>query len=694
MKMRRIVSLLLAVLLMCCMGNTFVGAASVTKISTLEQLYAISEDLTGNYELTENIEIPASAYEEGGIFANGFLPIGLTITTKPLDNREYYTPTKFEGTFDGKGHTISGLVLSDADMAILPDYVGLFAQNEGTIQNLILRDVTVNYTRTPSTVDAHLSVGTIVAQNNGTVSNCAVLNATVTATRSSKLHIGGIAGSSYNMIRDCYFSGTVTANNNGASSALCAGGIVGSLFNGTVTTSLTDSTVTATGGTDVRKGSIYGRSAGVSSNNYAVSNLTAEQLKTASTFKGFDFNTIWLMENTAPMLRIVHTHSFRWITTSTTHRYACATCPAIETGTEGEHINENNDEFCDTCGYNFGHVHDYATAWESNETNHWHECKGSTCIEQTALAVHSPSAVITFKDQQPTCGASGKGYTECTVCKRILTQNEIIPATGDHAYDNACDASCNICNTPRTVGEHKYDNACDTDCNICFTPRTITHSYGEYVYNNDATYTADGTKTRTCKVCGNKETVIAANTKLSYENVKTNFTDVKSGAYYETAVSWAVVNKVTTGTTDTTFSPDNQCTRGQIVTFLWRAAGSPKATTTTTAFTDIKKDSYYYDAVLWAVEKGITTGTSATAFSPNSTCTRGQIVTFLWRFWGEEKATVSNPFSDTSNDAYYAEAMLWAVENGITTGTSANKFSPANACTRGQCVTFLYRSFC
>ena len=169
------------------------------------------------------------------------------------------------------------------------------------------------------------------------------------------------------------------------------------------------------------------------------------------------------------------------------------------------------------------------------------------------------------------------------------------------------------------------------------------------------------------------------------------FVDVPADAYYYDAVLWAVGEKITSGTSATTFSPDAVCTRAQAVTFLWRAAGSPAPKSGAMPFTDVAEDSYYHDAVLWAVEQGITAGTSANTFSPDATCTRAQIVTFLWRAQ-ESPATGSvNPFTDVAADAYYNSAVLWAVENGITAGTSANTFSPDNDCTRAQIVTFLYR---
>lgn len=170
------------------------------------------------------------------------------------------------------------------------------------------------------------------------------------------------------------------------------------------------------------------------------------------------------------------------------------------------------------------------------------------------------------------------------------------------------------------------------------------------------------------------------------------FVDVPEGSYYEEAVAWAVENGITKGTSDTTFEPNGTCTRAQAVTFLWRAAGSPAPKTSTMPFTDVKAGSYYYDAVLWAVENGITKGTSDTTFSPNATCSRGQIVSFLWRALGSPAVSGSAVFTDVKTGSYYETAVLWAVENGITNGTGNNAFSPNADCTRAQIVTFIWRA--
>lgn len=193
----------------------------------------------------------------------------------------------------------------------------------------------------------------------------------------------------------------------------------------------------------------------------------------------------------------------------------------------------------------------------------------------------------------------------------------------------------------------------------------------------------------TFKMPSGKVTIEA--TFAEIEAFENPFTDVAEGAYYYDAVLWAAENGITGGTSATTFSPAVTCTRAQTVTFLWRAAGSPEPETTVCPFTDVTPDKYYYDAVLWAVENGITSGTSATTFSPNATVTRAQNVTFLWR-WAESSAVEAvNPFTDVAADMYYHDAVLWAADEGITAGTSATTFSPDDPCLRSQIVTFLYR---
>ena len=169
------------------------------------------------------------------------------------------------------------------------------------------------------------------------------------------------------------------------------------------------------------------------------------------------------------------------------------------------------------------------------------------------------------------------------------------------------------------------------------------------------------------------------------------FVDVPEDSFCHDAVEWAVEHGITNGVTDQYFDPNGICTRAQAVTFLWRAAGKPAPKNREMPFTDVGPNAYYHDAVLWAVEQGITRGTTETTFSPNQQCSRGHIVTFLYRAQNSPPALGTNPFTDVSYGSFCYHAALWAVTHGVTNGTTATTFSPNAPCTRGQIVTFLYR---
>ena len=177
-------------------------------------------------------------------------------------------------------------------------------------------------------------------------------------------------------------------------------------------------------------------------------------------------------------------------------------------------------------------------------------------------------------------------------------------------------------------------------------------------------------------------------------SVVTAFDDVKASDYYYDPVLWALDKGVTSGTSSTKFSPYDACLRSQVVTFLWRAAGKPTATSKDNPFVDVKPGDYYYDAVLWAVEKGITYGADSTHFEPNGVCNRSQVVTFLYRaFVNAPVDSTANPFTDVPAGEWYAAPVLWAVKEGIAYGLSATKFGPNDVCNRSQVVTFLYRAY-
>ena len=241
-----------------------------------------------------------------------------------------------------------------------------------------------------------------------------------------------------------------------------------------------------------------------------------------------------------------------------------------------------------------------------------------------------------------------------------------------------------------------------------------THTWGDWVITKQPTCGSAGLRTRTCSTCStqNQETIPATGEHIPDGNTDPSkstyckicgillkagdgviaFEDVRSTDYYFDAVQWAVENEITNGLSDTTFGPDASCTRAQIVTFLWRSAGSPAPKGSSNPFADVRSSDYYYDAVLWAVENGITSGTSDTRFGSDEACTRAQSMTFLYRAAGAPAVTGDSAFTDVASSAYYADAVRWALAEGVTSGTSASTFSPDSDCTRSQIVTFLYRA--
>lgn len=261
-------------------------------------------------------------------------------------------------------------------------------------------------------------------------------------------------------------------------------------------------------------------------------------------------------------------------------------------------------------------------------------------------------------------GCMTGGYTGdevCTVCGKVFKQGSVIFALGHDPQPARVKAP--------TCTESGYTG--DLICMRCGDMTQI-----------GKTVAAAGHKFfgGVCSVCGTKGAEAAP-----------KFDDVKSGAFYFDAVQWAVENGITNGTGKNTFSPNDVCSRYQIVMFLWRAAGQPEAKAAA-SFADVKPGDIFYEAVQWAVERGITKGTSSTSFSPYAPCTRGQIVTFLYRSAGSPKVSGACNFSDVSSGSFCHDAVIWASSEGITNGTSAGRFSPNEGCTRAQVVTFLYRA--
>ena len=323
---------------------------------------------------------------------------------------------------------------------------------------------------------------------------------------------------------------------------------------------------------------------------------------------------------------------------------------------------------------------------------------------------------------EPTCTEPGQTEgAHCAVCLEILTEPQPIPALG-HKWDDGVVIkeptvlaegerlhTCIRCSTTKVVPipalghEHRYQTvATEPTCTeqgyttytcecgesyIADYVDALGHAWGDWIVIQEPTTTENGVEAHTCTRCGHAE-------QRSIAKLENPFSDVAPGSFFYEPVIWAIENGITNGTSATTFGPNDQCMRAHVVTFLWRAVGSPEPTRTDNPFVDVKPTDFYYKPVLWAVENGITSGMDATHFGPTAYCNRAQVVTFLYRTMGNPAVgAATNPFTDVAAGSFYEKPVLWAVENGVTAGLSATSFGPNSICNRAQIVTFLYRAF-
>lgn len=287
---------------------------------------------------------------------------------------------------------------------------------------------------------------------------------------------------------------------------------------------------------------------------------------------------------------------------------------------------------------------------------------------------HSNETTVT----EPTC--KGEGYTlvVCTVCGE-RQRTDPVAALGHDYQATVTEPTC-------TAGGYtRHECSRCGDAYRTDSTEKLGHAYDEGQETKEPTLTTMGRVTYSCVRCEDSYT----ETTPKWTNP---FLDLDKKAYYFTPVLWASNNGVTTGTSAELFSPEGSCTRGQVVTFLWRMAGKPLGYSEDLNFHDVSEDAYYSDAVNWAVSQGITNGIGGGLFGPERVCTRCEVVTFLHRYLGSARPKQTEGFWDVPKDAYFLESVYWALEQGITQGTEVNRFSPNDTCTRAQIVTFLYRA--
>ena len=680
-------------------------------------------------------------------------PIGWALNGEVNGAKKQICAYPFRGNYDGGGYSISGLVIGSESAPADMMTAGLFGLTSGsvssnaqldgseqtvTIKNVNLKNVYINVSTRYETYVGGL-VGS--AQNGICIDNCTVSGKVSSETSESFSRAGGLAGSIlrgsvtncaanvevkgvtdtnhvyaggfYGMDNrvttyNCYALGNVygsSSNNN----KVHIGGFVGQAggvhYNcyaagSEIVSAKTTTDVGAFSGRNsginvdyycyhnnealVKQGDTEGNKAvGVATTNTVIANCegkTASELKSAEFAKLMTDNAS--AEKTAAANEFINdkvTNSasgltqanyytgnalFGWLAdgsgyaafckhvgTVVTDEAVAATC--TKTGlTEGKH--------CSDCGMVIAAQKETPKLDHSFKNGKCTECGAKDPNYKPPTPVHHHTVVI---DAAVAATCTETGLTEgshCATCNAVIKAQEIVPALGHKAeLKNAKAATC-------TEAGYTGDKVCSV-CGVTVEKGSELKALGHKFI--------DGV----CSECGAKDP--------SYNPFK----DVSKDAFYYDAVLWAAANDVTKGTSDTTFSPDEGCTRAQIVAFLYRAAGSPKVENVKNPFTDVSKNSEFYDAVMWAVSEGITRGTTATTFSPDEVCTRAQIVTFLYRASGD-KVTAKATFNDVAASAWYAEAVTWAVANGITKGTGANAFSPDLTCTRAQAVTLIYRA--
>ena len=341
--------------------------------------------------------------------------------------------------------------------------------------------------------------------------------------------------------------------------------------------------------------------------------------------------------------------------------------------------------------YEGPHTHTYAgSPWYSDENSHWHQCTDTGCPDRYGSTKDLESHTFVWMvDQAATTTQTGLKHEECTVCRFKRNENTVIPVL----------TGTGVTTYPITVMSGKNGGVTashKTASKGALVTLTVAPDKG-YVLETLNVLDQNGKALPLTQQNGKYSFTMPASAvtvKATFmdDNTMLNFfVDVSASDYYYDAVLWAVEKGITSGTSATTFDPSGNCTRAQAVTFLWRAAGSPAPKSMST-FVDVSADAYYAKAVAWAVENGITGGTGNGKFSPDATCTRAQAVTFLYRANGAPAVVGSAVFSDVAANAYYANAVVWAEKNGITGGIGGGLFGSDNNCTRAQIVTFLYRS--
>ena len=695
----------------------------VYQISNANELYGFAE-IVNKRQDNEKWDPHANAVLTADITVNkDVLNTDGTLNTEKKDTFVPWTPIghydsegdhhtfAYKGTFDGQNHTISGLYC-DTDQT----GVGLFgyARSNSYVKNVTVADsyfraracvggvcgwneyCTVVGCINKSTVigtQRYSSVGGLCGYNDyGYIEKCSNFGTVIGTGEYSD--VGGVCGRNGHLsIAGCYNAGTVTGNGWGV------GGVCGNFSQGAIIGCHNVGVVTGSG---KYVGGVYGyKERNIGKGCYYLDNDAVEGDEQARTADDFKNGTVCDLLNKS----LEEYERFKEIMFYQGKDYPVLTPQIAFIGIEDGKIYCGEVNFTVRCAES---VTEDVEELVPDEYNQYILLPGehtitatdadgkSETIKVTVNADHTPADAVRENEVAATCTTVGS-YDEvvyCSVCKAEISRTQktiekIAHTPAAAVEENRVEATCTAAGS---YDEVVYCSVCKAE--ISRTQKTIDklpHDFG-----NNLEYCANGCGTKNPNYVPpynppHKPSVKPNPTPSKPETLENPFVDVKKDDYYYDAVIWAVGKGIAKGVTDTTFQPNASCTRAEMVTFLYRAAGSPEPTNKVNPFTDVAEDSYYYKAVLWAVEKGIAKGTSETTFSPNDTCTRGQTVAFLYRYANSPAVSGSNSFADVSETAYYYNATLWAMSEKVTEGTSATTFSPNDLCTRGQIVTFLYR---
>ncbi len=684
-------------------------------------------------------------------------PIANSFSDALLGGSDYRV---FAGNFDGNGYTISNVSIGSETAPLEADVFGFFGATEGKISNLNLDTVSIHGIAKVASIGAVVGfAGGLVGSSGGSIENCRVTGLTMDMSAPSNVYaaaywVGGLVGAldGTQLINECSVSGGITEKAGKGS----IGGLIGELGKAAkITYSRSNVTVNvkadSRGGADV--GGFIGKGNGENNPETVISNCYAMGSVTGGAYSGGFAGSLY-------GLNIKNCYATGDVT-------GAAGSMGTFAGTDGSNIKEYGSVTnCYTTGTLSGKAaYMYAFTMQQKGTprspteNCYFADTNSALINLNETTVFKALAEMQtegFKDtlnandpangwlfregKTPLCGAEPADYSavdaaldkipadltaytdesiktlsaaaEAVIRGKVIAKQTEVDAMAKAIEDAIAalvkkpspSSSSSSSSSRPSYSITTPDKTENGSVNISSTSAkrgsvvtiTVTPDAG-YVLDELTVTDKDGKDVALTKKSDTEYTFVmpAGKVEITSSFVKQTpsqaFVDVKTGDYFYDAVLWAVEKGITNGTSAETFSPEAPCTRAQIVTFLWRAAGSPVVNYAMN-MTDVAADAYYAEAVRWALSEGVTTGTSADQFSPDATCTREQAVTFLWRAAGSPAVSGESAFEDVGADAYYARTVAWAAQNGVTNGISQALFGTGSDCTRAQIVTFLYRA--